>query len=68
MQAHGQEEMFMGHNQVGWSSNPGKWWLKRNLACSQVLIIYHKHRYEPVTSLTRKCVLLTQLRKSSFDT
>jgi len=23
MQAHGQEEMFMGHNQVGWSSNPG---------------------------------------------
>jgi len=42
--------------------------LKSNLACSQVLIIYHKHRYEPVTSLTRKCVLLTQLRKSSFDT
>jgi len=25
MQAHGQEVMFMGHNQVGWRSNPGKW-------------------------------------------
>jgi len=24
MQAHGQEEILMGHNQVGWSSNPGK--------------------------------------------
>ena len=24
MQTHGQEEMFMGHKQVGWSSNPGK--------------------------------------------
>jgi len=24
MQKHGQEETFMGHNQVGWSSNPGK--------------------------------------------
>jgi len=24
MQEHGQQEMFMGHNQVGWSSNPGK--------------------------------------------
>ena len=23
MQAHGKEEMFMGHNQVGWSSNRG---------------------------------------------
>jgi len=25
MQAHGQKEMFMGHNQVGWSSKLGKW-------------------------------------------
>jgi len=33
MQAHGQEEMFMRHSQVGWSSNPGKWWLKNNLRC-----------------------------------
>ena len=24
MQAHGQEEVFMGHNQAGWSSNLGK--------------------------------------------
>jgi len=24
MQAHGQEEKFMGHNQVEWSSKPGK--------------------------------------------
>ena len=33
MQAGGQEEMFMGHNHVGWSSNLGKWWLKNNLTC-----------------------------------
>jgi len=33
MQAHDQEEMFMGHNQVGWSSNPGKWCLKNNVTC-----------------------------------
>jgi len=33
MQAHGQDEMFMGQSQVGWRSNPGKWWLKINLTC-----------------------------------
>jgi len=33
MQAHGQEEMFMGQNQLGLSSNPSKWWLKNNLTC-----------------------------------
>jgi len=39
MQAHGQEEMFAGHNQVGWSSNTGKWWL-----CDCVVAIYVSKR------------------------
>jgi len=42
MQAHGQEEMFMGHNKVGWSSNPGKCgsalglraWFCQNCVCN----------------------------------
>ena len=35
MQAHGQEEMLTGHNQVGWSSNPGK------CGC----VVFHTIRY-----------------------
>ena len=57
MQVHGQEEMFTGHHQVGWSSNPGKGWLKNNFTCQQVLT---KIDMQPAKSLTRNCTLLTQ--------
>jgi len=42
MQAHDQEEMFMGHNEVGWSSNPGKCGIisLRNAACKLFAVLF----------------------------
>ena len=54
MQAHVQEEMFMGHNKVGKRLNPGNWWLKNILKCYQILNNYHKDRYATCNKLNSK--------------
>jgi len=55
MQAHGQEEMFMGCNQVGRSSNPGK--------CDSVVMYYHISQSTDWNKLVDIC---TQREAASF--